>query len=414
MKKTTTCGVFFSIVCVLFNQTAFADFVIQDQKVTAQMGVIDDQFGRNLDLDDSGNRMVVGAAFTGTNNGSAYIFDKQNGVWIETQPLLASDNSVDDLFGISVTVQGDVAAVGASGESNSQGAAYIFRFDGQNWIEEAKITGSDTVAGAQFGAAMKLDGNYLVVGAINNLSGLAGAVYVFEYDGLSWNEVTKLSASNGAVGNLFGASLDSRGGFIVVGAPNSFMDSGAAYLYQRSGNNWSERQGIVPNDPAPSRFFGISVALGENTQVFAGAVGDNSVALNNGAVYVYESNAERNQGVNWIQVDKLVTSDASANDFFGGISQSISVDDGLMVITAYGNQDFFSLGGAAYLFKFINGTWTEINKFTASDVGNDWRFGSSAKIVGNNIIVGANGADGLTGAVYSLTNDLIFADSFDN
>jgi len=403
-----------AFICLLCCQICWADFVIEDQKLSAQAVVADDQFGRNMYLSDSGDRLMVGAAFTNGITGAVYIFEKQNGTWVETATLIASDGATNDFFGISMTIQGDVAVVGATGETNLRGSAYIFRYNGQTWIQEAKITGSDVTVGSQFGSAMALDGNVLIVGAQNNVSNDPGAVYVFEYDGLDWNETNKLTASNGQRGNNFGQTLDYKDNLLVVGAPNSFMTNrGAAYIYERNGSNWSELQGIVPSDIANQKLFGLSVAFGINDQILVGSA-DDSAATNAGAVYVFNNTFGQNRGgFVWTQTDKLVASNASTNAFFGGISQAVSAEGDTMVVTAFSDQGMFPDGGSAYMYKYMGDKWTEIEQFTPSDHGSNWRFGASALIQNNTILVGANGADNLAGAVYTFADDLIFTDEFE-
>ena len=414
MKKMIKHRVLISMAFLLSTHISWANFVLEDQKFAAQAATTDDQFGRNMYLSDSGDRLMVGAAFTNSITGAVYIFERQNGSWVETATLTASDGAANDFFGISMTIQGDVAVVGATGETNARGSAYIFRFDGQNWIEEAKITGSDAPNGAQFGSSMELAGNTLMVGAENNISNDPGAVYVFEYDGMDWNETAKITASNGQSGNNFGSALDYKDNLLVVGALDSFtVERGAIYVYERLGSNWNELQGIVPNDVANRKRFGLSVAFGNNQQILVGSA-DDSTASNAGAVYVFDNTFSQNRGgFQWTQSDKLVGSNISISEFFGGIRQAISVDGNTMIVTAFADQGVAPDGGSAFLYKYLNNTWIEFEEFTASDVSNNWRFGVSALIQNNTILVGANGADSLTGAVYSLTDDLIFINGFE-
>ena len=411
--KINNTSLIVGLLVLLSHQFVWANAVVEDQKLFAQSTAAGDQFGRNIAITNQGNRMVAGSAFVGSNNGAAHVFEKINGVWTETQALVPSDNAADDFYGASVAIDGNVAVVAATGQNNLEGSVFIFRQIGQNWVEEAKITASDTPGGAQFGSSMKLDSNILVVGAQGCCSNAPGAAYVFEYDGTDWTELAKLTASNGQTGNLFGNSVDIKDGLVIVGAYRSFGNRGAAYVYQQQGNAWPELQGLVPLDASVGKLFASSVAIGENNQLLIGAFGDRTFQIRNGAVYVFDSTTQGNRGLAWSQVDKLFNDSPAANDLFGGQIQGIDVDGEFMVVASTENEDVATNGGAAHLFQYIDDEWTEVDRFTASDVGTNWRFGSSVVIENNTILVGANGANSDAGAVYSFTNDLIFENAFE-
>ncbi|WP_395373589.1 hypothetical protein [Marinicella sp. W31] len=403
------------ILSMLCAQICWGNIISEDQKLVGQSVSSLDEFGRNIAVTNGGTRLLAGAPFDGSNDGSAYVFENNNTSWSETQRLISSDNATGDFFGAAVALQNNVAVVSATGDSNLQGAAYVFRFNGQSWVEEAKLTASDAEDGAQFGSSMKLEGDYLVIGAQSCCTNSQiGSAYVFEFDGLDWVEIAKLTASNGTPANRFGATIDIKNGLVVIGAPRSFSSRGAAYVFEEFGSSWNQLQGITPLDPVNNKQFGSSVTWGNDDRLLIGAANDNSIATRNGAVYVFERNAQTNRGgLVWSQDDKLVASDAASDNFFGGFNQGISVDGDFMVVTALEDREVVAEGGAAYLFKFINNNWIELEKFTASDLGASWFFGRSVIIQNNTILVGASGANTSRGAVYSFTNDLIFEDNFD-
>jgi len=100
--------------------------------------------------------------------------------------LLANDPTTDDRFGVSVAIDGDSALVGASGDDNNRGSAYLFDFDGAGWHAQQKITPSDGADQDIFVYAVALDGDTALIGA-PGVDGNAGA-YVFVYDGVIWKE----------------------------------------------------------------------------------------------------------------------------------------------------------------------------------------------------------------------------------
>ena len=129
----------------------YGDFVIS-VSISGEYAIVGD------DLDDD----------KGENSGSAYIFRREGSSWIEEQKLLASDGAEDDRFGISVSISGKYAIVGAYTDENygvRSGSAYIFRREGSNWIEEQKVTANDGAEYDWFGFRVSISGEYAVVGA---------------------------------------------------------------------------------------------------------------------------------------------------------------------------------------------------------------------------------------------------------
>ena len=152
----------------------------ETQKLVSSDGQAGDFFGQDVAI--SGDYAIVGAygVAGGVNTGAAYIFEKDPVTgWPEneTQKLLASDGATTDFFGHSVGISGDYAIVGAIGEGNNAGAAYIFNRDcvdnlGDPWGQIQKINGSD--AGDGFGRSVAFDG----------LNGIVGA-FLVNYEGIN-------------------------------------------------------------------------------------------------------------------------------------------------------------------------------------------------------------------------------------
>lgn len=156
--------------------------------------------------------------------------------------LTASDAAADDLFGRSVALHGGTALIGAAGVDvggqEDAGAAYVFTYDGTSWSEQAKLTASDAAAGDWFGLSVALQGSTALIGApgadVGGQAG-AGAAYVFTYDGASWSEEAEFTASDAAANDWFGVSVALQGGTALVGAvfadAGGQEDAGAAYVF---------------------------------------------------------------------------------------------------------------------------------------------------------------------------------------
>ena len=176
-----------------------------------------------------------------------------------------------------------------------------------------KIIASDTAsqAGANFGSAVALsgDGNYIVVGS--SLAGSAddGAVYVYYSNNGTWEEQAKLVASNAVAGDWFGCAVDitKNGDRIIIGAqhanalPYNQDNSGAAYIFQRTGTSWTEELYLSGGDGGTNDYFGSSVAINDDgTAIFVGAYGDDTGSTSSvGYIHTYIRNGSSWAGLDW-------------------------------------------------------------------------------------------------------------------
>ena len=234
------------------------------QKILAGDAAAGDRFGYSVSVD--GDTAVVGAVFDddgAPNSGSAYVYVRDSGgTWSEQEKRTASDAAAGDLFGFSVSVDGDIAMVGAlrNDDSGSEsGSAYVYvRDSGGTWSEQEKLTASDAATGDQFGYSVAVDGDTAVVGAVFDDDGgnTSGSAYVYVRDsGGTWSEQAKLTAGDAAADDLFGYSVSVDGDTAVVGARSNddgdAIDSGSAYVYVRdSGGTWSEQGKLTASDAA--------------------------------------------------------------------------------------------------------------------------------------------------------------------
>ena len=201
------------------------------EKLTASTGMDLDSFGSTCAL--SGSVALVGASFADADLGAAWVYRRGPSGWVEEQKLVASDAISSWLFGHSVSVDGDVALIGARAADAFMGAAYVFRYNGSTWVEEQKLTASDASDFALFGGSVAVDNDVAWVAA-PNADSLAGAVYEFSFDGAAWVEDEKLTASDAAPGSFFGRPISLDGGTLMIGAnadDENGTDSGAVYVF---------------------------------------------------------------------------------------------------------------------------------------------------------------------------------------
>ena len=212
----------------------------EQAKLTASDATAGDRFGFSVSID--GNTAVVGALLhddDGLSSGSAYVFVRSAGIWTQQAKLTASDAAANDLFGISVAIDGDTAVIGASGDRDAgfnTGSAYVFVRSGTSWTQQAKLTAGDAAADDTFGFSVSIDGDTAVVGAPfdDDAGNFSGSAYVFVRSGTSWTQQAKLTASDAAAGDLFGFSVSIDGDTAVVGVlldDDAGTSSGSAYVF---------------------------------------------------------------------------------------------------------------------------------------------------------------------------------------
>ena len=366
-------------------------------KLTASDAAAGDLFGWSVSV--SGDTALVGA-FETDFIGSAYIFERDQGGldnWGQVKKLTAGVEN--GYFGISVALSGDTALVGAYWDDGN-GSAYIFERDqggAENWGQVKKLTASDAAAGDELGISVALSGDTALVGARydDDNGSASGSAYIFERDqggADNWGEAKKLTASDGAADDNFGTSVALSGDTALIGARNNDdngTDSGSAYIYERDqggAGNWGEAAKLTASDAAMDDYFGISVALSEDT-VLVAAYANDDAGTNSGSAYIYY----RNQGGadNWGHVKKLNASDAAGGDEFG-FSVALSGDTALVGVRYDDDNGLDS--GSAYIFERDQGgsdNWGEATKLTASDGETIDLFGHSVAISGDTVLVGA-------------------------
>lgn len=299
---------------------------------------------------------------------------------------IASDREAGDYFGRSVAIDGDTIVVGAWKDDDlgeNSGSAYIYKWNGSIWTE-TKLIASDGEKGDIFGANVAISGERIVAGASfdDDNGEFSGSVYIYEWVGSAWVE-TKLIASDGKAEDYFGYGLAISGERIVVGASNYKVDdaSGSAYIYDWDGNNWVETK-ITANDGSAGDFFGDNIAT-DGDIIVVGAPHDDDNGEDSGSAYIYKWD-----GSVWIET-KILATDGKAHDNFG---LNVAVSGEVVVIGAPYDDDCGDYSGVAYIYKWNGSTWVE-TKLTASDNKEGDRFGSSVAIDGERIIVGAYGCD---------------------
>ncbi len=372
-----------------------------------------DSFGRAVSI--SGDTVVVGAFWddqTGADSGAAYLFQFNGSNWAQRDKFVASDAQGNDWLGYTVANQGDTALIGAlqhdhDGESGN-GPVYVFRRDKDTWewAEVQELMASDGASGDGFSFAIALSGDSAVIGApAHDENGTnSGSAYVFGFDGSEWVEEQELLASDPTFSDSFGLAVAISGGTVVIGAhghvgvnPESpICNSGAAYVFRfnEETNIWEEETKLTASDAACGNRFGGAVSVSGQT-VLIGADLHQDNGFGSGAAYVFRFDPASSQ---WVEAQKLLPSDGVRNDAFG---DAVAMDGDLAVIGARFATDAGSNAGAAYVFRRnALGVWVEQCKLLPEP--NPWTqfFGRSIDMDGRRVIIGASGEDQQQGAAY--------------
>jgi hypothetical protein len=387
----------------------FVYFDFNEEKITADDAAAGDRFGNSISI--SGDYAVIGAQGDDDNgdySGSAYIFFRDGGEWTQQAKLTADDAAPNDYFGFSVCINGDYAVVGALGnddDGDNSGSAYIFIRDVEEWTQQVKLTANDANGGDSFGYSVSMSGEYAIIGAHydDDDGGNSGSAYIFIRDVEEWTQQVKLTADDASVGDLFGKSVCINGDQAVIGAYGNRDDgnySGSAYIFNRSGDDWTQQAKLTADDAGADDRFGFSVSIDGDYSAI-GADGNDDDGDNSGSAYIFIRN-----GDDWTQQAKLTADDAGAGDCFG---YSISISGDYAIIGAQGDDDNGDFSGSAYIFVRTSNRWTQQAKLTADDAAARDQFGALVSIDGDYAVVGAycNDDDGdLSGSAYIYSRDI--------
>jgi len=246
-----------------------------------------DSFGQSVHT--NGGKILVGSPGKNFYQGAAYVFSRSGNNWVEEAILTAADGEEADGLGCSVQLNGVYAVVGAKGDDDNgqaSGSAYIYRKTNGIWVEEAKLTADDGEEDDWLGFSVAMNSNKVLIGAQNEDSGgeNVGAAYIWEWDGTEWIQQIKLVAADPVPEASFGIS-SIYGNLTLIGAykdDDIGIDSGSAYLYQYHNNNWQEHAKCRASDGNADDNFGSSLSLFENSAAIGSPNNENM-----GAVYIY-------------------------------------------------------------------------------------------------------------------------------
>lgn len=257
-----------------------------------------DNFGRAVAVDN--DRILIGAAGDDNlcqGGGGAFVYRRIGGEWVRETRLKPELCEQFGLFGDAVALHGDVAVVGSDQSDlagpNNSGTVFVYRYDGSQWNLDGTLVSPVPQQAELFGHAVAVHGDVLVVGTYNNPTQgqQAGVAYVFRYNGLSWQHEATLLPSVGD-GQEFGWSVAVEGDRVLVGALHGNapgIGSGAVYVYQFDGDAWNEVSQLYRPDLQEHANYGWSIDLSGDTVVVGASNGSLSP---NSSAYVVTSPLE--------------------------------------------------------------------------------------------------------------------------
>ena len=361
-------------------------------KLIAADGLNGDAFGAAVAIE--GDTAVVGA----TEAGAAYVYTRGATGWTQQAILTTTDASPGSWFGSAVALHGDTIAVGAQ-RAYGTGAAYVFTRNGTTWTQQDEIVASDATAAQQFGKTLALVDNTLLVGAFGDNSFL-GAAYLFTRNANLWSEQAKLTAGvDGVAGDFFGYAVALTNDTALISAvldDNSANHAGSAYVFIRDSNDdWLLQAKLTAATQVTNDEFGTAVALYGDTALIGAPLADTAAGINSGAAFVFQRDNQT-----WSQTDTLLPADVGVADQFGA---SVALTGSIALIGASSADTPDNNSGATYLYKYIDSAWQEDSKWTATDGAAEHFLGTSVALSADTALVGANGAfgnDNNTGAAY--------------
>lgn len=292
--------------------------------------------GKSVSLSYNGNLLAVGGSGDDGNKGAVWIFARTSGVWSQTDKLVGTGAIGNAEQGNSVSLTSDGStfflAVGGITDDSGAGAVWIWNLVSGTWTQKNKLVGTGAIGKAQQGNSVSLSGNayHLAVGGHNDNSQV-GATWVFERDFStnSWSQQAKLVGNNSIGHSLQGGSvsLSGDGYHLAIGGSSDDSQIGAVWIFIFDGTTWSQQAKLVGDGFIGNSNQGSSVSLSDNGNILAiGGFNDNS---NVGATWIWNRTWTQTTGV-WTQQVKLVGDTGKAQ----GYSASLSNDGGSLAVGA--------------------------------------------------------------------------------
>jgi hypothetical protein len=377
-------------------------------------------FGFSVSLSADGSTAVIGGR---ESRGVAWVFTRSGSTWEQQGPPLTikeedpsercDEEPGECGFGrsVSVSANGETALIGAPDDDAGRGAAFVFAPNGRGeWTQQGKkleVENEEEIGDGAFGrsVALSADGDTALIGA-NAARADQGAAWVFARSGNTWTQQsTKLTDGEEHAGiAYFGRSvaLSANGNTALIGAPNENVSFGAAWVFTRSGTTWAQ-PGVKltggEQEDGQGR-FGFSVALSAfgNTALIGARQDSGGV----GAAWVF-----KRSGATWEQPGVKLTGGEESGEGEFGFSVALSTDGEVALVGGPRDNDHV---GAAWLFTRTGAIWgPQGAKLAGVEEGEkDW-FGSAVALSsdGETALIGGPFEEAKSGAAWAFLNSAV-------
>jgi FG-GAP repeat len=370
-------------------------------------GAAGDNFGNSVSI--SGNYAIVGSPYdaiaANLNQGSASIYQLSGGTWVLMQKITDAAGAANDNFGISVSISGNYAIVGAYsddvGANTDQGSASIYQLSGGTWVLMQKITDAGGGAGDKFGVSVSISGNFVISGAYLDDVGASfnqGSVSIYQLSGGTWVLMSKIIGVIGVGDDYFGVSVSIQGNYAIVGASGDDVggnfDQGSISIYQLIGGAWVFMNLITDATGASGDNFGTSVSISGNYAIVGASNDDVGANTNQGSASIYQLSSGT-----WVQMAKITDASGTINDFFGA---SVSIQGNYAIVGTYLDDVGASYNqGSATIYQRVGLGWQKLQYVTDPGGNEGDYFGIAVGIDETNkrFIIGAFGYGSGSGKV---------------
>jgi len=276
---------------------------IQEKKISPEDGLASDRFGWAVDIWEdyiivgSLNDYTANQTLTG----SAYVYKRDGAEWNLVSKLYPEDGGNFDEYGASLSIKDNLVLVGAhhhDGNGENSGAAYLYSNQDTAWVFQEKLTASDASPIAEFGRSVSVSAGLATIGAFQdvvNNNDTTGAVYVYRNNANVWEEEAKITTPETTFNMAFGIDNDHLGNKLAIGTTNAnttgVAQSGAVFMYEYNGSTWDYERKVVADDAQNLDFFGISIAL-DGDNMIVGAPGEDTNGGDAGAAYIHYTKCE--------------------------------------------------------------------------------------------------------------------------
>ena len=406
-----------SILIILFLMAPIqAQVLYENQKIFPADNTEKDHFGWSVSMDE--NFLVAGAPYDNNHSGAVYIYKKTDNGWVQDKKITpASSDNTPVVYGYSVSIRGDYLVVGCINAPNTSGtmtgAVYLYHYNGSTWEEETVLYPEDGWEGLFFGNHVSMGNMTVAVAGTDERSGNAvDPVYLFTKQNDEWIQIRKI-LTTGAM-DLRGISLGDTTLAIGYSYDNE-VSGGAVYVYYSHGGTWDNSVRIVPEKGDYYGFFGQSVCLYHDSLLMVGAFGSNDPNNHNHSAYIYCLN-----NGTWESDTMILPLDTISYDV-GWYGNAVAINDQYALIGAVDDNFSGDRIGSAYVYKHTEeGSWDFINLLQPSAnpmiADNSSQFGRSVSLYDTSYVVGApfmsNDSWFVTGAafLYHTTTPVTFVD----